>query len=477
MTLVNILIFVSLAVPIGFVRSDRWRTVLLLAVSVFAIYYLQPALPIRGFDFLLPTLTLALITGSWILTTKHENRSWVANWPGLIIPGGIILGLSLTRYLSISIPLTASRPPQAITVLAILAAIFLIGMALSKIRNTGKTTLTILVMLILVLFIVMKMPLASLQLSIWLRSLTGQALATASALDIQWIGFSYIAFRIIHTIRDRQTGRLPEVNLQEYIVFVIFFPAISAGPLDRLERFLMDLRKPSVRSAVDWGEAGQRILLGLFKKFVIADGLALIALNPTNAVQVRDTGWAWVLVVAYSLQIYFDFSGYTDIAIGIGRLLGFKLPENFNHPYLKPNLTQFWNNWHMTLTQWFRAYYFNPLTRKLRSGKKPLPIPAIIFLTQMSTMLLIGLWHGITWNFILWGLWHGIGLFINNRWSERTKTRFAGYPIKVQHGLNYLGTLFTFTVVTFGWVVFSLPETHISLEYMKVLLGIVKNGL
>jgi D-alanyl-lipoteichoic acid acyltransferase DltB (MBOAT superfamily) len=100
----------------------------------------------------------------------------------------------------------------------------------------------------------------------------------------------------------------------------------------------------------------------------------------------------------------FRFQRLYDIAIGLGRLLGIKLPENFNSPYLKPNLTQFWNNWHMTLTQWFRAYFFNPVTRALRSGNKPLPIPWIIFITQLATMVLIGL-YGVTWNFV-WG-WHG----------------------------------------------------------------------
>ncbi len=173
---------------------------------------------------------------------------------------------------------------------------------------------------------------------------------------------------------------------------------------------------------------------------------------------------------AYAFQIFFDFSGYTDIAIGLGRLLGIKLPENFNSPYLKPNLTQFWNNWHMTLTQWFRAYFFNPVTRALRSGKKPLPIPWIIFITQLATMVLIGLWHGVTWNFVLWGLWHGLGLFIHNRWSEWTKARFAKFGARLQAGLNIGGILLTFHFVALGWVFFALPEVSTSVHFFQVLL-------
>ncbi len=134
------------------------------------------------------------------------------------------------------------------------------------------------------------------------------------------------------------------------------------------------------------------------------------------------------MLYAYAFQLFFDFSGYTDIAIGTARLMGIKLPENFNHPYLKPNLTQFWSNWHMTLTQWFRAYFFNPVTRALRSASKPVSIPVIIFITQLGTMLLIGLWHGVSFNFILFGLWHGIGLFIHNRWSDWTKAWFSRLP-------------------------------------------------
>jgi D-alanyl-lipoteichoic acid acyltransferase DltB (MBOAT superfamily) len=292
----------------------------------------------------------------------------------------------------------------------------------------------------------------------------------ASPLDLRWLGFSYIAFRLLHTIRDRQSGRLPAVNLNEYLVYVVFFPALSAGPIDRIERFVVDLRRPLSLTSDDYGEAGKRLVLGLFKKFVLADSLALIALNGNNATQVRTAGWAWVLLYAYAFQIYFDFSGYTDIAIGLGRLLGIKLPENFKAPYLKQNLTQFWNNWHMTLTQWFRAYFFNPVTRALRSGKMKFSIPIIVFITQMSTMVLIGLWHGVSWNFVAWGVWHGMGLFIHNRWSEWTKGRFATLSSGAQKMLNTGGVVLTFHFVAIGWVFFALPSLSISAQFLQKLV-------
>jgi D-alanyl-lipoteichoic acid acyltransferase DltB (MBOAT superfamily) len=286
------------------------------------------------------------------------------------------------------------------------------------------------------------------------------------------LGYSYIAFRILHTIRDRQSGRLPTASLAEYMTYIIFFPSLSAGPIDRIEHFLADLRKSLVLTGDDWLKAGKRLMFGLFKKFILADTLALIALNGTNALQVRTIGWAWVLLYAYTLQIYFDFSGYTDIAIGLGQLLGFKLPENFNAPYLKPNITQFWNNWHMSLTQWFRAYFSNPITRALRTSKHSFPIPLIIFITQLATMLLIGFWHGITWNFTFWGLWHGLGLFVHNRWSEWTKARFAQLPSPLRSALVIGGTLVTFHFVTLGWIFFALPDPVSSVYFFLNLFGI-----
>jgi D-alanyl-lipoteichoic acid acyltransferase DltB (MBOAT superfamily) len=472
MTLATILAFIAAAALLGFVTHPQWRVNLLLAASTLAVYALQPTLPVRGLDFQLPTLTLALALLVWVLTTPREARAWKTNWPGAAIPGGIILALALTRYIGFPLPLTASRPPQTLAVLAMLAIVGVASLALTRFTKPGRTALLAGFILVLFFFVLLKVPAITLQLSLFLRSMNDQALTTASPLDIRWLGYSYIAFRLLHTIRDRQSGRLPPVPLGEYIVYVIFFPALSAGPIDRIERFSGDLRRIPQRTAEDWGTAGKRIVLGLFKKFVLADGLALMALNAANALQVRSAGWAWILLYAYAFQIFFDFSGYTDIALGTARLLGFKLPENFNAPFLKPNLTQFWSNWHMTLTQWFRAYFFNPITRALRSGKKPLSIPVIILITQLATMVLIGLWHGVSVNFILWGLWHGFGLFLHNRWSDWTKARFALLSTGWQKGLNIGGVLLTFHFVAIGWVFFALPDPTVSFFYLKTLLGL-----
>jgi D-alanyl-lipoteichoic acid acyltransferase DltB (MBOAT superfamily) len=217
----------------------------------------------------------------------------------------------------------------------------------------------------------------------------------------------------------------------------------------------------------------KRIIVGVFKKFVVADSLALIALNPQNAAQTSSPLWMWVLLYAFCFRIYLDFSGYTDIAIGIGNFLGFNLPENFNRSYLQPNVTTFWNNWHMTLTNWFRAYFFNPITRALRASKREIPIWVIIFFGQMGTMVLIGLWHGVTWNFIVWGVWHGLGLFLHNRWSSFSKSlkSFEDKPLTIQRFTKAAGVLLTFNFVALGWVWFALPSTDQSLQVFASLFG------
>ncbi|HNF35922.1 MAG TPA: MBOAT family O-acyltransferase, partial [Anaerolineales bacterium] len=260
------------------------------------------------------------------------------------------------------------------------------------------------------------------------------------------------------------------LTLAEYLNYVIFFPSFAAGPIDRAERFVLELRNPVALAEQDWVQAGTRFFIGLFKKFVIADALALVSFNDALAEQVRSPVWIWFLLYAYSLRIYFDFSGYTDIAIGLARILGIRLPENFAAPFLKPNLTQFWNSWHMTLTHWFRAYFFNPITRSLRT--KQLPVPLIIFTAQLSTMVVIGLWHGITWSFFFWGIWHGLGLFIQNRWSEWIQTRMeTPPPPHRQLVLNVIGMFLTFNFVSLGWLFFTLSSPLLALQVLMKLFG------
>ena len=477
MSLVDVLILIAFAVT-GFLLNlipftRKYRSNYLLIASIGIIFWLQPGLPIHGLDFWLPTATILIASLGWWLTSRAQDRDLRATCFTALQIAAVMLVIALTRYFSSSGVITPSRPPQIYLVGIILAISGVIFYLLSRTRRTKSSVLTVAIFTLILLFVELKLPVLTQWFSSVLRGLSGQSRELASALDIRWLGYSYIAFRLIHTLRDRQTGHLPAMNLDEYLVYMLFFPAFNAGPIDRAERFVSQLRAPDLPSAAPLAAGLSRVVMGLFKKFVLADTLALIALNGTNAYQIEGSGWFWLLLYAYSFQIFFDFSGYTDLAIGMGLLLGIRLPENFNHPYLKPNLTRFWDSWHMSLTQWFRAYFFNPMTRFLRTKARSLPTWVVILITQLATMTLIGLWHGITLNFVFWGIWHGLGLFINNRWSNAT--RQAAVRIKARpwldHGLTVFSTLLTFHYVALGWVWFALPDPATSLRVFSGLLG------
>jgi D-alanyl-lipoteichoic acid acyltransferase DltB (MBOAT superfamily) len=472
MTLVDTLILVGVAALLSLIARPDRRLYILLGLSVLAVFTFQPALPIRGLDFWLPVATLSISVFGWALTAPPDLRTWGNTWLAFLILTALVLALALTRAFNLPSLLTASLPPPIEAVTLGLLGLSLLIFLLVRFTHAGRALLVIASLILIGIFVVLKTPVLATSAAALLRSLNGQSTRTATAQDLSWLGFSYIAFRLLHTLRDRQTGRMPPVKLAEYLVYMLFFPALTAGPIDRVERFVNDLRRPLILAPGDWSEAGKRLVIGLVKKFVLADSLGLFALNATNAWQVRTPGWTWVLVYAYTFQIFLDFSGYTDIAIGLGRLLGIHLPENFAAPYLKANLTQFWNCWHMTLTQWFRSYFFNPFTRALRSAKRQIPVPLIILVTQLSTMVLIGLWHGVAANFILWGLWHGVGLFVHNRWSEFTRPRLGNIPSGWKKFLDAGSTVLTFHYVALGWVFFALPDPSASWHVLLRLFGL-----
>jgi len=316
---------------------------------------------------------------------------------------------------------------------------------------------------LVMLFFMLKTDEFSALISAWLRYFHHQDPALASSTELRWLGFSYLSFRLIHTLRERAKGNLAALSLQEYFTYMLFFPAISAGPIDRVERFDKDWQQLQPLDVQRCYSAGQRLLWGMVKKFVVADSLGLIALNQQNAQQVGISGWLWVLTYCYAFQLYFDFSGYTDIALSMGEFLGIHLPENFRRPYLQSNISTFWNCWHISLTQWFRAYVFNPLARSLRKHQF-VPEWLAILICQSTTMLLIGLWHGVSGNYFMWGVWHAFGLFIHNRWAAATRplslwSNASPFWQKVGTGV---GMFLTFNYVALGWVWFSLPSVSMA---------------
>jgi alginate O-acetyltransferase complex protein AlgI len=483
MSVAQILSLSLSALLIGWLVPRQWRIWFMLVASLLAVYWLQPSTPIRNLDFWLPTLSIALTVLVWTSTrpVEGQNRLPLAGALFILIP---ILLIGLTRYIDPICCITPSLPPDLPRIglgMAIAAGIIVIPYLFpSKRRLFSWLSL----LLLLTIFVVLKTPALALRLSAALRAWTGQPIDLANPSDVVWLGFSFLAFRLIHMLRDYQTGRLPGYSMEKLVTYAIFFPSYISGPIDRSQRWIGELEQINSRPATDNPDrtlkarntvAGlQRILIGMFKKFVLADSLALFALSPQNAGQTTSALWMWILLFSYTLRIYFDFSGYTDIAIGLGRLMGFHLPENFDRPYLKQNLTAFWNSWHITLAQWFRTYFFNPLTRSLRMQPRKLPTWMIIFLGQVSTMALIGLWHGITWNFLIWGVWHGLGLFIHNRWSEWARLRIAPQVEQsfTRAALSLGSWLMTFLFVALGWVWFALPDPANAVWVFRRLFGL-----
>ena len=474
MGLSQILIFAALILAYRLAMGSRWRGWVLFILSALAIFWLQPATQIRNLGYWLPLTTLGLAVFGWVVTHSKEERASRENWIAAALLAGSALLISLAPYINLDPHFAGGSLPSPAQALIGLVLIGGIGLLLARFSRPAAGVLTAALALLILLFILLKVPALTEQTSAVLRAWSEQAVVRASALDIRWLGFSYVAFRLIATLRDRQAGRLPSMNLREYVAYLIFFPAFTAGPIDRPERFLKDLRAERPFDNADALAGGQRLVMGIFKKFALADSLAYFSLGANNALQIQTSAWMWVALIAYSLRIYLDFGGYTDIAIGLARWLGIHLPENFRRPYLQPNLAQFWNNWHMTLTQWFRAYYFNPITRSLRSSKVGFPAAWIILFTQVTTMVLIGFWHGGTWNFILWGLWHGVGLFIQNRYSEAVRAKLAllGQRPILGRAYTLLATLVTFVYVSLGWAWFVLPEPEQSLRVLGRLVGL-----
>jgi D-alanyl-lipoteichoic acid acyltransferase DltB (MBOAT superfamily) len=393
---------------------------------------------------------------------------------GLLILAVVVVVAALGYLSPVGLFSSLRTPPPTSLALGVGATALALVAALA-LRPAPRRVLGLgMVVALVAVFVILKTEPLATAASASLRRASGQSPELAAPLDLTWLGISYLAFRLLHVLIDARAGRLPAVDLDELVSYAFFFPALAAGPIDRVERFVRDLRAaPALTPQVVRDGVG-RILLGLAKKFVLADSLAWIALSPVSAARVTGTGWLWLLLYAFAFQLYFDFSGYTDVAIGVARLTGVRLPENFQQPYLKPSLTAFWNSWHMTLTQWFRGYVFNPLTRAMRSARRPWPTAVVILVGQMTTMVLIGLWHGVSWGFVIWGAWHGLGLFVQNRWStwiRAAASRLWERPL-VSRFASAAGVLLTFHFVALGWVWFSLPNPVQAVHVFLRLFGV-----
>lgn len=469
MSIITIIVLTVMAVTIGLIRKGKGS--LLLAFSTILVFFLQPRFDLEAVTFLVPLATIGIAIISWALTSSGESRSFKKNWSAFAIILVITFLIWANRYFKVDI-FFETNTPSILIFLGAWIAIVAIFFVVFKLLRWQKGLIIAAFVSLIFAFILIKSPQVA-GFAHWVASkLIGRTTKYAPFM-FQWFGYSYIAFRILHTYLEHRAGRMPEVTLEEYVNYVIFFPALAAGPIDRIQRFLADLRNPRKIDNDSLLFSGKRIVIGLFKKFVIADALALISIAKFDLF-IKYPIWLWILLYTYSFRIYLDFSGYTDIAIGVGRLAGIQLPENFNYPYVKSNITLFWNSWHITLTQWFRGYVFNPLVRKFRQAKRQLPEWGIVLISQMGTMILIGLWHGISLNFILWGAWHGLGLFFHNRWTAITRNKMEAINQKkyLSIAIKTLGMILTFNFVALGWLFFVLPSTTETFLILGRMFGI-----
>lgn len=297
-------------------------------------------------------------------------------------------------------------------------------------------------------------------------ALTGLSAAGLTLRIVLPVGISFITFEGIAYSVDVYRRDLRAVkNFLDFALFVSFFPHLVAGPIIRPIAFLPQVGRSLLLSDEDarWGL--REILKGLFKKVALANFLAPVADAYFNRAPYEGLAVpAWIGVLAFSLQIYFDFSGYTDIARGCSRLLGFRFPANFERPYLSESITDFWRRWHISLSTWLRDYLYIPLGGN-RHGE------ARTYFNLLIVMGLGGLWHGASWNFVIWGLYHGTLLGTHRLWVSRFGSSRARAVLNAAW-LAPVRVAFTFFLVTLGWVPFraaDLASTRATLQALATL--------
>lgn len=263
------------------------------------------------------------------------------------------------------------------------------------------------------------------------------------------LGVSFFTFEFIHYAADTYKGRIQASNTKEYLSFILFFPTMVAGPIKRYQDFAPKLRDIAPDWAEDWNRGVTRILTGVVKKLAIADVLTAVTVHLNQADIARANRWVlpfWLIVNA--VKIYVDFSAYSDIAIGSARLFGIRVPENFDWPFARTNIAQFWRHWHISLTNWLFDYVFAPLCG--RRAKKPQAYANLVV-----TMLVSGIWHGAGLNFVVFGIFQGILLAGHRLWRELRPARTTP-PGLISQAASCALT-FAFVVIGFAFFTMDLP--------------------
>jgi alginate O-acetyltransferase complex protein AlgI len=272
------------------------------------------------------------------------------------------------------------------------------------------------------------------------------------------IGISFYTFETITYVVDVYRGvHKPLNNFWEYQLYIILFPKLIAGPIIRYHQIADQITDRTENETWDNRLTGfYQFVIGLSKKVIIANTMGEMADDIFNMnIHLVSTPTAWIGILAYTFQIYFDFSGYSDMAIGIAKMVGFIFPENFNNPYTSQSITEFWRRWHITLGAWMKNYLYIPLGgNRVKTNRR-------LYFNLWLVFILSGLWHGASWNFIIWGAYNGLFLILDRM-----------FLIKALHFLNKpLRVLLTFLIVVIGWVFFRVEHLHDAISFIHKLFS------
>jgi alginate O-acetyltransferase complex protein AlgI len=305
-------------------------------------------------------------------------------------------------------------------------------------------------------------------LAVELANRLNAALGHGFGADLKWagvvlpLGISFYTFHGISYVVDVWRGKVaPCRSLRDFLCYSTLFPQLVAGPIVRYSEVAGQFVQRRV-GREDLVEGARRFIVGLGKKVLIANQVAVLADAIFALPEAgRSAAAAWVGVTAYALQIFFDFSGYSDMAVGLGRMFGFRFPENFNHPYAAGSMRDFWRRWHMTLSRFFRDYLYIPLGGNRHGALRTA-------LNLLTVFALCGLWHGASWNFLAWGLFHGLFLAAE-RVLEPVTERAPGWLRPFAHG-------YTLVAVLLSWVIFRCETWAQTLGYFRSMAGLTASG-
>ena len=270
------------------------------------------------------------------------------------------------------------------------------------------------------------------------------------------IGISFYTFQSMSYVIDvyRRDGKVQK-NIFNLALYISMFPQLVAGPIVRYQT--VDDQISNRTHSFDKFNAGlDRFIVGLFKKIVISNTVGELA---TTIYEMNDDtisiSLAWLGAIAYMLQIYFDFSGYSDMAIGLGKVFGFDFLENFNYPYISKSVSEFWRRWHISLGSWFRDYIYIPL-----GGNRVSPLK--VYQNLFVVWLITGIWHGASWNFVIWGLYFGVFIMLERIFLQKLLNKIP----------NFFQHIYLLLIVLIGWVLFSQPDLPSTIAYLKTMLGL-----